>query len=74
MINGIKQSRAFLLFSILFIFATESLWPCSVCIGGFTQEKLDAYFIITVLLSATPLILSGLVFYYYYKKSKKDAN
>jgi len=55
----------------MMVFGVESLQACAVCIGGFSKEKLDAYLIITILLSAVPLSLSAVVVYFYRKRAKK---
>ncbi len=43
-------------------------WACSVCAGqGFPRRTLDAYFLVTVLLSVLPLVMCGLAFWIYRK-------
>lgn len=60
-------------FSALFSFlSASSLFACSVCVGGYTQEKLDAYFITTIVLSGIPFLF-GLTFYMIYRHYKKKA-
>ncbi len=47
---------------------------CSVCLGGYTPEQLNAYLITTGFLASMPIIMAGLIFYWIYKRYKQNIN
>lgn len=56
--------------SFLFLAGQSALWACSTCSSEYSQEKIDAYLAITLLLVLLPPSIAGSVIFYFYKKTK----
>ena len=55
---------------------SRPIFPCSVCVGGFSQEKIDAYLYTGVTLTSLPFLILGLFYFLfrYYKKKNMENN
>ncbi|MDH5656828.1 MAG: hypothetical protein OEZ34_13025 [Spirochaetia bacterium] len=59
----------------LSFFSAASVFSCTVCVGGFTQEKIDAYFYTGLTLTALPIFILAaffLLIQYYKKKNNRS--
>ena len=53
-----------------FFFLTETSFACSVCGGGGSKEKLNAYLLTTGILGAMPIIMGILLFFFIRRANK----
>jgi len=66
-----KNLKHVLLALLIIVSGFEMAYGCSGCTSQYTKAKLDAYMLITVVLSGLPLIFGGGLIGYFYFKSKK---
>ncbi|MBI4932085.1 MAG: hypothetical protein HY841_15110 [Bacteroidetes bacterium] len=64
------KKKFILVISLLFFFLPEAIFACSVCKGGASQEKLDAYILTTGILAGLP-ILMGLLFFFLFRRASR---
>ena len=57
-----------------YFMVSNMVLACSTCSSQYTQEKLLAYYTITLLLMSLPFIVGGSIFLYVYKKHKARKN
>jgi len=70
----VKFKNLYILFLSSAVLISDKIYPCSVCVGGFTQEKIDAYFYTTIVLTTIPFVIIGLFFFLikFYKKKNME--
>ena len=65
----IQYFWSLIIFTAYFV-AGKALLACSTCSASFSQEKIDAYKISTLLLISLPFTITGLIIFYVVKKTK----
>lgn len=58
-----KNSCLITLAAFIFFFLADNAFACSVCGGGTSPEKADAYMLTTVVLGAMPIIIGIILFF-----------
>ncbi|MEK6616167.1 MAG: hypothetical protein AABZ32_08670 [Bacteroidota bacterium] len=67
-----KKYFIFLAINALF-FISDTSFACSVCKGGATQEKLNAYNLTTGILAGLPIVM-GLLFFLLFRRAYRATN
>ena len=57
---------------VVFYIIPEISWACSVCGGALSEEKADAYLVITVMLAFMPLLMLGIFGFWIFSRYKKQ--